>query len=169
MSTLEIITYPADILLGGAKPVEQIDQKIQQLIEAMAETMYVNAGVGLAAVQVGSDLQVIVYDISEERDKRCYTALINPRIINAEGEFLSEREGCLSVPELRVDIKRAACVEVEALDRDGNPIRVDAEDLEAVVLQHEIDHLKGILILDKASRLKRQLYKKKCEKRTGRK
>jgi peptide deformylase len=168
MSTLEIITYPATILLDGAKPVEQIDQKLQQLIDAMAETMYANAGVGLAAVQVDSDQQVIVYDISEERDKRCYTALINPRIITTEGEFLSEREGCLSVPELRVDIKRAACVQVEALDRDGKPVRIDAEDLEAVVLQHEIDHLNGILILDKASRLKRQLYKKKCEKRIGR-
>lgn len=168
MSTLEIITYPATILLDGAKPVEQIDQKLQQLIDAMAETMYANAGVGLAAVQVDSDHQVIVYDISEERDKRCYTALINPRIITTEGEFLSEREGCLSVPELRVDIKRAACVQVEALDRDGKPVCIDAEDLEAVVLQHEIDHLNGILILDKASRLKRQLYKKKCEKRIGR-
>lgn len=169
MSTLEIFTYPADILLKGARPVEQIDQELQQLIDAMAETMYANAGVGLAAVQVGSDQQIIIYDISEERDRRCYTALINPRIITAEGEFVSEREGCLSVPEMRVDVRRAACVQVEALDRKGNPVRVDAEDLEAVVLQHEIDHLNGILILDKASRLKRQLYKKKCEKRIGRK
>lgn len=168
MSSLEIITYPADILRDGAKPVEQIDQALQQLINDMAETMYGNAGVGLAAVQVGSDQQVIIYDISEEREKRCYKALINPRIIAAEGKFTSEGEGCLSVPDFRVDVQRADCVEVEALDRDGNPLRIDARDLEAVVLQHEIDHLNGILILDKASRLKRQLYKKKCAKRAGR-
>ncbi len=169
MSILEIVTYPADILRDGAKPVEQIDERLQQLIDAMAETMYANAGVGLAAVQVGSDQQVIIYDISEEREKRCYKALINPRIIASEDEFLSEREGCLSVPELRVDIKRSFCVGVDAMDRDGNPVRIDAEDLEAVVLQHEIDHLNGVLILDKASRLKRQLYKKKCAKRAAQK
>ncbi|MEW6079653.1 MAG: peptide deformylase [Thermodesulfobacteriota bacterium] len=165
MSMLQIFTYPADILRKGAEPVERVDAELQQLIESMADTMYANAGVGLAAVQVGSDRQVIIYDVSEDRDKRLYKALLNPRIVSAEGEFLSEQEGCLSVPELRVDVNRSACVQVEALDREGNPVRVDAEDLEAVVLQHEIDHLKGVLILDKASRLKRQLYKRKCEKK----
>lgn len=165
MSILEIFTYPADILKGGARPVEQVDGELRQFIENMADTMYANAGIGLAAVQVGSDRQVIIYDISEDREKRLYKALLNPRILFAEGEFLSEQEGCLSVPELRVDVNRAACVRVEGLDRDGNPVRVDAEDLEAIVLQHEIDHLNGVLILDKASRLKRQLYKRKCEKK----
>ncbi len=168
MSILEIVTYPAEVLINGARPVVQVDQELQQLIDAMAETMYANAGVGLAAVQVGSDRQIIVYDISEERDKRCCQALLNPQIVSAEGEYISEREGCLSVPEFRVDVKRSAGVVVEALDRDGNPVRINAEDLEAVVLQHEIDHLNGVLILDKASRLKRQLYKKKFGKRAMR-
>jgi peptide deformylase len=167
MSILEIFTYPSDILRDGARPVEQVDQELQQLIENMADTMYANAGIGLAAVQVGSDRQIIIYDISEDREKRLYKALLNPRIVSAEGEFLSEQEGCLSVPELRVDINRAVCVRVDALDRDGNPLRVDAEELEAVVLQHEIDHLNGVLILDKASRLKRQLYKRRAEKKVG--
>lgn len=168
MSLLEIVTYPADILREGARPVEQIDQALQQLIEGMADTMYASAGIGLAAVQVGSDQRVIIYDISEERENRHYKALINPEIITAEGDFLSEQEGCLSVPELRVDVSRAAFVEVEALDRDGNPLRINAEDLEAVVLQHEIDHLNGVLILDKASRLRRQLYKNKFGKKARR-
>ncbi len=168
MSLLEIVTYPAEILREGARPVEQVDQAIQDLIEGMAETMYANAGIGLASVQVGNDQQVIIYDISEERDKRRYTALLNPRIISAEGDFLSEREGCLSVPELRVNVDRSAFVQVDALDRDGNPVRIEAEDLEAVVLQHEIDHLDGVLILDKASRLRRQMYKKKFGKKARR-
>jgi peptide deformylase len=167
MSSLEIVTYPAEILRAGAKPVEEIDDQLQRLIEDMIETMYGNAGIGLASVQVGNDRQVIIYDISEERDKRCYKALLNPRIIAAEGVFDSEQEGCLSVPELRVDVKRSACVSVEAVDREGKPVRIDAEGLEAVVLQHEIDHLNGVLILDKASRLRRQLYNKKIKKMTG--
>lgn len=171
MSILEIVTYPADILRDGARPVEQIDQELQQLIDDMADTMYARVGIGLAAVQVDSDQRVIIYDISEERDrdKRCYKVLLNPKIVSAEGDFSSEQEGCLSVPELRVNVNRAAFIEVDGLDRKGKPIRITAENLEAVVIQHEIDHLNGVLILDKASRLKRQLYKKKFGKKATRK
>jgi len=166
MAVLEIVTYPASILRRPAQPVASPEQAdVQKLIDDMADTMYARQGVGLAAVQVDSDHRIIIYDISDERDKRRFHAVINPEIVAAEGEYLSEKEGCLSLPEFQTDVKRSARVEVSGLDRQGRPLTITAEDLEAVVLQHEIDHLNGILLLDRSSRLKRELYKKKARKR----
>lgn len=130
----------------------------------MAETMYKAPGVGLAAVQVGLDKSMIIYDIAPQDEEHDLHVLINPKIIAREGEIISENEGCLSVPDFRADVNRAAKVLVEGVDRDGNPQRFDAEGLMAIVLQHEIDHLNGTLFIDHISKLKRQLYARRVKK-----
>ena len=165
MTVLDIVTYPADILRDGTEAVEQVDDQVKKLIVDMAETMYARAGVGLAAVQVGSNQRLLIYDISEEREQRNFRVVINPEIVAEEDVYLSEREGCLSVPELRVDVKRSAIIELKGLDREGQPFKRQVQDFEAAVIQHELDHLEGVLILDWASLLKRKMYKKKIKKR----
>jgi peptide deformylase len=106
----------------------------------------------------------LIYDIAPRDEKRDLQVLINPRIITKEGELLSENEGCLSVPDFRADVKRAANIAVEGHDREGKPIRMDAEGLLAIVLQHEIDHLSGTLFIEHISSLKRQMYKRRIKK-----
>lgn len=164
MTILEIITYPDSFLSRPTKPVENIDGKIQQLIENMAATMYAAPGVGLAAIQVGHDKSLLVYDIAPKDEKRSLEVLINPKIVASEGTIISENEGCLSVPDYRADVKRASQVLVEAFDREGKPIRIEAEGLLALVMQHEIDHLNGILFIDRISSLKRQMFKRRVKK-----
>ena len=165
MTILHILTYPDKFLTQPTKPVGNVDGTIQQIIEDMAATMYNAPGVGLAAIQVGFDKSIIVYDVSPREAKRSLQVLINPRIVTSEGEMLSEEEGCLSVPDFRADVKRAASVLVEGLDRDGNPLSISADGLLALVLQHEIDHLKGSLFIDRISALKRELYKRRVKKK----
>lgn len=164
MAILDILTYPDEFLRQTAKPVENINGETQHLIDDMAETMYHAPGVGLAALQVGIDRSIIVYDISTKEEAPDLQVLINPRIIQMEGSTISKDEGCLSVPDYKSDVKRAACVLVEGVDRDGNPLRIDAEDFLAIVLQHEIDHLTGVLFIDHISSLKRQMYKRRVMK-----
>jgi peptide deformylase len=164
MATLEILTYPNTLLLRPTKPVENIDGKIQDLIEDMAITMYNAPGVGLAAIQVGHSKSLLVYDVSPKDEERSLQVLINPKIISTEGTIISEEEGCLSVPDFRADVKRAANILVEGYDREGKPLRIEAEELLSLVLQHEIDHLNGVLFIDHLSSLKRQLYKKRVKK-----
>lgn len=130
----------------------------------MSETMYQAPGVGLAAVQVGLDKSLLVYDIAPRDDGRQLHVLINPRIVAQEGRILSENEGCLSVPDFRADVQRSAQILVEGLDRDGKPLRFEAEGFLATVLQHEIDHLNGTLFIDRISALKRQLYTRRVNK-----
>jgi len=164
MAILQIKTYP-DIFLGQpTKPVENIDGRTQDLIEDMAATMYSAPGVGLAAIQVGHDESLLVYDIAPRDEKRSMEVLINPRIIASDGTIISENEGCLSVPDYRTDVKRAARILVEGFDREGKPLRIEAEGLLAVVLQHEIDHLNGMLFIDRISSLKREIYKRRIKK-----
>ncbi len=165
MAILDIVTYPDKSLRRVSKQVEDIDDATRKLINDMAETMYEAPGVGLAAIQVGIDKRIIVYDISEDRESRDFQALLNPEIISTEGELNSENEGCLSVPELRADVKRAESCVVEGLDKEGNPICIEADGVLAVVLQHEIDHIEGVLFLDRISSLKRSLYKRKVKKK----
>lgn len=164
MSKLEILTYPDKFLSQPVKPLENIDGKVQQMIDDMAATMYEAPGVGLAAIQVGWDKSLLIYDISPRDENHSLRVLINPRIVTKEGEILSENEGCLSVPEFRADVKRAANITVEGHDREGNPIRMDADGLLAIVLQHEIDHLNGTLFIEHISSLKRQMYKRRMKK-----
>lgn len=161
---LNILTYPDKFLRQPAKRVENIDGTTQKIIEDMSFTMYNSKGVGLAAIQVGFDNSLIVYDVSPGEEKRFLQVLINPRIIESNGRIISEKEGCLSVPDLRADVKRAESVLVEGFDRDGNPKRIDAEGHLAIVLQHEIDHLNGILFIDHISALRRELYKRRIKK-----
>lgn len=160
---MKIYTYPDPILRGISKPVENIDGETQKLIDSMAETMYEAPGIGLAAVQVGVPLRLIVYDIHSGDGKRKPSVLINPEIVLAEGSVVYA-EACLSVLEFSADVERSSRVKIKGVDRDGNPLDIEAEDLEAVCLQHEIDHLNGVLFIDHISSLKRSLYKKKLKK-----
>lgn len=164
MTKLEILTYPNKFLLQPTRPVENIDEIIQRLIADMADTMYEAPGVGLAAIQVGSDKQVLVYDDKPEENDHRYGVIINPRVVETDGQVISENEGCLSVPDFRSDVKRAARILVEGVDREGKPLRVEAEGFLAIVLQHEIDHLNGTLFIDRISALKRELYKRRINK-----
>ena len=169
MNELRIHTYPDSFLKQTANPVVNIDGKLQDIIDRMAQTMYEAPGVGLASIQVGVEKSILVYDIAPRDEMRELHVLINPKIISSEGEILSEDEGCLSVPDYRADVKRAESILMEGVDRDGNPLRFDAEGLLAVVLQHEIDHLNGTLFIDRISKLKRELYKKRILKQLKRK
>ncbi len=164
MSILTVLTYPDEFLSQSAKPVENIDGAIQDMIEDMSSTMYEAPGVGLAAIQVGFDQSIIVYDIAPRDENRSLHVLINPKIISSEGTTISESEGCLSVPDFRADVKRSASILVEGFDRKEKPLRIEAHGHLAVVLQHEIDHLNGILFIDRISSLKKGLYKRRIKK-----
>jgi peptide deformylase len=163
--SLAILAYPDNFLKKQTKPVEQIDGQLQKIIDSMAATMYQAPGVGLAAVQVGIDQSLLIYDIEPPNENRALHVLINPSMVAMEGEIISENEGCLSVPDFRADVKRASRVLVEGYDRDGKPTRFEAEGLLAIVLQHEIDHLNGTLFIDRISSLKRELYKRRIKKK----
>ena len=164
MSKLEILTYPNTFLSEPTKPLENIDGKVQETIDQMAATMYDAPGIGLAAIQVGWDKSLLIYDIAPRDEKRSLHVLINPTIVTQEGEMLSENEGCLSVPDFRADVKRAANITIEGYDREGKPVRMDADGLLAIVLQHEIDHLNGTLFIEHISALKRQMYQRRVKK-----
>lgn len=169
MSKLKIITYPDKFLKQPTKPVKDIDGAVQEIIDDMAATMYDAPGIGLAATQVGIDKSIIIYDVSTEAEKRSLQVIINPSIISSEGTTISENEGCLSVPDFRANVKRAASILVEGLDREGKPLRIEADGFLAVVLQHEIDHLNGTLFIDRISSLKRELYKRHIKKKLRKK
>ena len=164
-SILDILTYPNDFLSQPVQPLDNIDGKVQEMIDKMAATMYDAPGVGLAAIQVGWNRSLTVYDVSPRDENRSLHVLINPKIITREGEIVSENEGCLSVPDFRSDVKRSALITVEGCDREGKPIKIDAEGLLAIVLQHEIDHLNGKLFIEHISSLKRQIYKRRMNKK----
>jgi len=164
VKVLDIVTFPDKFLKQPTQSIENIDGELRTLIENMGNTMYHAPGIGLAAIQVGVGKSLLVYDINPGDDGRRLNVLINPKIVSQEGEVLSENEGCLSVPDFRANVKRAARILVEAADRDGNPQRIEAEGLLAIVLQHEIDHLNGTLFIDHVSALKRQMYARRVAK-----
>lgn len=164
MGFLDIVTYPDRFLRQPTQAVTDVDGELQTLIKNMAATMYAAPGVGLAAIQVGVNKSMLVYDVAPREEGRQLSVLINPKIVSREGEVLSENEGCLSVPDLRADVKRAARILVQAVDQDGNPQRIEAHGLLAIVLQHEIDHLNGTLFIDHISALKRQMYTRRIKK-----
>ncbi|HCX90847.1 MAG: peptide deformylase [Deltaproteobacteria bacterium CG12_big_fil_rev_8_21_14_0_65_43_10] len=162
MSILKILTYPDPVLKEKSKSVEFIDEKIKKLAEDMIETMYAAPGIGLAAPQVGESLRVITVDVTRKGED--LIVLINPEIISGEGEC-AEEEGCLSVPDLKEIVQRKEKVLVKGLDIQGRKIQIPAKGLLAIAFQHEIDHLDGILIIDRVSRLKRDIFKKKLKKK----
>ncbi len=161
MSKLDILEFPDPRLRTVAKPVEIVDEGIRQLIADMIETMYLERGIGLAATQVDVHKRLLVLDVSEAQDTP--QAFINPEITHQQGSQTCE-EGCLSVPGVFAEVKRAEEISVKALDRSGNVIEQDADGLLAVCLQHELDHLNGKLFVDYLSPLRRQRVKKKLEK-----
>ncbi|MFW6115026.1 MAG: peptide deformylase [Thermodesulfobacteriota bacterium] len=160
---MDIVVYPDPILKEEAEPVLDIDQDIQDLITVMGELMYSASGIGLAANQVGIAKRIFVYDLDYREKGRHLKVMINPSIVLAEDRIDFE-EGCLSVPDFLAKTARSKYVKAEGLDSNGNPLDIEAEGLLAVCIQHEIDHLNGTLILDHASRLKRNLYKKRIAK-----
>ncbi len=164
MAVRRILTYPDTVLRERAEPVTNIDGKIQQIIDDMADTMYhASNGVGLASNQVGELRRIIMFDTSAKDEPNDLVVLINPEIVEADGIVVNE-EGCLSVIDYRADVKRTERVTVKGMDREGNPITLKKEGLDAIVLQHEIDHLNGILFIDHISKLKRELYKRRLKK-----
>jgi peptide deformylase len=161
MALLNILTLPDNRLKTVAKPIDQVTDDIKKLANDMLETMYAAPGIGLAATQVNQHVQLVVIDISEEKNEP--RVFINPKITTRNGEQVHE-EGCLSVPGIYADVKRAEEITVEFMDLDGQQQSLDADGLLAVCIQHEIDHLKGIVFLDHLSVLKRKMALKKLAK-----
>ncbi len=161
MPLLSILHFPDPRLKKIAEPVTTVDDNIRRLVRDMAETMYEAPGIGLAATQVDVHKQVIVIDISETHDQ--LLALINPEILDSDGSQVGE-EGCLSVPGIYDKVERAACVRVRYLDLDGQEQTLDADELLAVCIQHEIDHLQGRVFVDHLSQLKQVRIKNRLAK-----
>ena len=161
MAVLQVLTFPDERLRTVAQPVDEVDDSIRTLVKDMFETMKNERGIGLAATQVNVHKRVIVMDVSEDQDSPL--VFINPEIIEKNGTKISE-EGCLSVPNNYAKVDRAQTVKVKALDEKGNEFELMAEGLLAVCIQHEMDHLRGVLFVDYLSPLKRQRIRKKLEK-----
>lgn len=164
MAVLPILHYPDPRLHTVAKPVAEINQKIKQLVSDMAQTMYEAPGIGLAATQVNAHLQVIVIDLSDERNQ--LQVFINPEITWASEEKKVWQEGCLSVPDFYDEVLRPSEVKVKALDIDGKPFEIHADGLMAVCIQHEMDHLKGKVFVEYLSSLKRMRIAGKLKKKS---
>ena len=163
MALRKILTYPALELKQPAHTVQNIDAQIDQLVTDLVESMYAAPGVGLAAPQVGSPERVIVLDVDHENPGKRLVKLINPVIVEREGSIVWE-EGCLSVVDYTAEVTRAKRVLVKGWTPDEKEIEIEGEDLLAVALQHELDHLDGKLFIDRISRLKRDLYRRRVKK-----
>ena len=163
MSLRKIYTYPDPVLRKKAEPVTEFGEELQKLVQDMVQTMYDAPGIGLAAPQIGVSKQVVVMDLSAEEEDNQLMVLINPEILNGEGSRTDE-EGCLSVIDLRAKVKRFSRIVVRAQDMEGKTNEFEADEWFARVIQHEVDHLNGVLFIDRISSLKRALYKKKRKK-----
>ena len=165
MAIRSILHYPDPRLRIKGEPVKEITPAIRALIEDMAETMYAAPGVGLAATQIGEAHRIFLIDVAAEDEPSKLHVFINPEIVKKEGEHCGP-EGCLSFPGVSEDVKRAAKVTVKALDRDGKPFELQAEGLLAVAVQHENDHLDGVLMIDRMGPLKKRIVQRKMQKRS---
>jgi peptide deformylase len=163
MALLPILTYPNPILKTVASPVAEVTDEIRSLVEDMAETMYDAPGVGLAANQIGVLKRIFVIDIADEDEPSNLLTFINPEIFEMDGEQVFS-EGCLSFPGASEDIKRAATVKIRALGLDGQPFELEADGLLAVAIQHENDHLNGVLMIDKVGSLKKRKISRQVQK-----
>lgn len=155
MALLDILTVPNPVLKQVSTPVDQVDDDLRRLMDDMLETMYAAPGIGLAAIQVGVPKQVIVMDLARQDEPPQPRYFVNPEILWASEETAPYEEGCLSVPEIYDEVDRPARVKLRYLDYHGKEVTEDAEGLFAVCIQHEMDHLKGVLFIDHLSRLKR--------------
>lgn len=160
---LEICRWPESVLAEKARNIDEVTPELQELIENMVETMYEDEGVGLAAPQVGESIRLICVDQTGPKERGDLMVMINPEITDCEGSVDSE-EGCLSCPEFTGKVKRSEKITVKALDRDGKEMCMDAEGYLAVIIQHEVDHLDGVTIVDRSSNLKKAMYRKKARK-----
>ncbi len=165
MALREVLQFPDKRLREVSKPIERVTDEIRALAQDMLDVMYDEPGIGLAAPQLGVPVRLVVVDVAwtEEDGERDPRVLVNPEIVHAEGK-LTWNEGCLSVPDFQADVERAERVRLRATDLDGNPVEIEAEQLEAVCFQHELDHLDGVLFIDRISRLKRSMYVRKRTK-----
>ena len=163
MSIAKILVYPDPILRAKAKEIDNIDDRIIRLSDDMVETMYAAPGIGLAAPQVGVSERLIVVDVRHPEGEKELITLVNPEIVAMEGEVIGE-EGCLSLPGVKENVARANNVLVRGYDLNGKEVKISAEGLLAIALQHEIDHLTGILLIDRISRLKRGIIQRKLRK-----
>ena len=164
MSILPIIVAPDPRLKVTCKPVDELTPELVTLMDDMLDTMYDAPGIGLAAPQVGVQQRIIVADVSKHEEERNPYQMVNPEVIWSSREFFDYEEGCLSLPEQYADVSRPRQVKISYLDRDGSSRLVEAEDLLAVCLQHEIDHLEGVLFVDHITKLKRDLILRKLRK-----
>jgi len=164
MSLRPILVAPDPVLKAKAKPVETVDDELRQLMDDMLETMYEAPGIGLAAPQVGVSKRVIVMDIAREDEPKAPLFMANPELVWVSDEDSTYEEGCLSVPEHYADVVRPAEIRVKYLDRDGKAQELKADGLLATVIQHEMDHLEGILFIDHLSSLKRNMILRKLLK-----
>ncbi|MDM5172419.1 peptide deformylase [Proteus mirabilis] len=162
MAVLTLLHFPDERLRKVATPVEKVDDEIRTLIDDMIETMYAERGIGLAAPQINVSKRIVVIDVSENRDQPI--VLINPEIISTEDEIMDMMDGCLSIPDSFAPTQRFRYLKVKALDRNGDEIELEAADLFAGCIQHELDHLNGKLFIDHLSPLKRQRIEKKQKK-----
>jgi peptide deformylase len=165
MALREVLKFPDKRLREVSKPITEVTDEIRSLAQDMLDVMYDEPGIGLAAPQVGETVRLIVVDTewNEEGAEKSPLVLVNPEIVQREGK-LSWTEGCLSVPEFQAEVERAEHVRLLATDFDGQKLVIDAEGLQAVCFQHEVDHLDGILFIDRISRLKREMYVRKRKK-----
>ena len=165
MALREIVKFPDPRLKQVCAPIAEITNEHRELARDMIEVMYDEPGIGLAAPQVGECIRLVVVDTdwTEEDTERNAMVVVNPEILEPEGK-ITWNEGCLSVPDFTADVERAERVLLRGTDLDGNPIEERLEDLKAVCFQHEIDHLDGVLFIDRISRLKRSMYVKKRKK-----
>ncbi len=164
MTIKPLIILPDPILRQVSKPVEQVDVEISRLADDMLDTMYDAPGIGLAAIQIGVPRRMLVIDVSREDEENKPLVFINPEVVASSEERSVYEEGCLSIPDYYAEVERPATVTVNYIDRDGKPQTVEADGLLATCLQHEIDHLNGVLFIDHISRLKREMVIKKFTK-----
>ncbi|HEY4192251.1 MAG TPA: peptide deformylase [Mesorhizobium sp.] len=164
MSIKPLIILPDPLLRQLSKPLERVDAQVARLADDMLETMYDAPGIGLAAIQIGEPLRMLVVDLAKEDEAPAPHVFINPEILQRSDERSVYEEGCLSIPDYYAEVERPASVRVKYLDRDGNSQEIEAEGLMATCLQHEIDHLDGVLFVDHISKLKRDIVVRKFKK-----
>ena len=164
MSIKKILVEPNKLLRQVSQPVDEVNKEIQKLMDDMLETMYSANGIGLAAIQIGVPKNLVVIDLLTKEKKKDPMFFINPKILKKSSKMSKYEEGCLSIPNLFAEVKRPSECEIEYLDYEGNEKSLKATGLLATCIQHEIDHLKGILFIDYLSKLKRDIILKKLSK-----
>lgn len=164
MTIKPLIILPDPLLRQVSQPVERVDSELNQLVDDMLETMYEAPGIGLAAIQVGVPRRLLVIDVAKEGEDRQPLVFINPEIITSSDERSVYEEGCLSIPDYYAEVERPASISVKSIDRNGKEQVTEADGILATCLQHEIDHLNGVLFIDHISRLKREMVIKRFTK-----